>query len=51
MRKGQFRFCIRNIGVSAFKQDTMFKSIENTANVSCLKLASADRELTVSYIR
>ncbi len=51
MSKSQFRFCIRNIGVSAFKSDTIFKSIQNTANVFCLKLASADRELTASYIR
>jgi hypothetical protein len=51
MRNGQFRFCIRNVGVSAFKQDTIFKQIENTANVFCLNLAQSDRELTSSYIR
>ena len=51
MRNGQFRFCIRNVGVSAFKQDTVFKQIENTANVFCLNLAQSDRELTSSYIR
>jgi hypothetical protein len=51
MRNGQFRFCIRNVGVSAFKQDTVFKQIENTANISCLNLAQSDRELTSSYIR
>jgi hypothetical protein len=51
MRNGQFRFCIRNVGVSAFKQDTIFKQIENTANIFCLNLAQSDRELTSSYIR
>jgi hypothetical protein len=51
MRNGQFRFCIRNVGVSAFKQDTIFKQIENTANVFCLNLAQSERELTSSYIR
>jgi hypothetical protein len=51
MRNGQFRFCIRNVGVSAFKQDTVFKQIENTANVFCLNLVQSDRELTSSYIR
>lgn len=51
MRNGQFRFCIRNVGVSAFKQDTIFKQIENTANTFCLNLAQSDRVLTSSYIR
>ena len=51
MRNGQFRFCIRNVGVSAFKQDTIFKQIENTANTFCLNLAQSDRDLTSSYIR